>query len=68
MCGRDTPTLSRLREIFLVIYHSWCARRGVQVASTAARWISFYFFTARGLRGRSRRICTPRRTCTVSWR
>jgi hypothetical protein len=28
------------------------ARRGVQVASTPARWISFYFFTAHSLRGR----------------
>jgi hypothetical protein len=26
-------------------------RRRVQVASTPARWISFYFFTVRSLRG-----------------
>jgi hypothetical protein len=29
------------------------ARRSVQVARTPARWISFYFFTSRSLRGGS---------------
>jgi hypothetical protein len=37
----------------------------VQVASTPARWISFYFFTARSLRGGSVCFFLPRAACTV---
>ena len=38
--------------IFHVTQHL-CRRPRVQVARTPARWISFYFFTARSLRGGS---------------
>jgi hypothetical protein len=37
----------------------------VQVARTPARWISFYFFTARSLRGHKFFIFYRARACTV---
>jgi len=43
----------------------WLDRRGVQVARTPARWISFFFFTARSLRGGSVFYFLPRAACTV---